>query len=352
TNGHIFDAQVEVLKASFRVIRPDMRGHGLTSCTPGPYDMGLLAQDVVAVLAALGVTEFHLGGVSIGGLICQEITRSHPGRVVSLMLMATALAIPPAESWLARAETVRAEGMAAIEEGVIGRWVTPAFLGAPETAGLRAMLTRTPVMAYAACCEAIAAADFTQSTAALEIPALVMVGDGDMATPVASAQALHGALRGSALVVLEGAAHIPTVEQAGAVAEAMLGFLAPAGADDYEAGMAVRKQVLGAAHVARATEAMTALDRAFQRFITRYAWGHVWTRPGLDRRTRSLLTISMMAALGHEEELKLHLRASRNTGASPADIAEVLLQVGVYAGVPAANAAFRHAKQIFGEMEP
>jgi len=110
--------------------------------------------------------------------------------------------------------------------------------------------------------------------------------------------------------------------------------------------------VLGEAHVARAAAAVTDLDRAFQALITRAAWGGVWARPGLDRRTRSLLTIAMMAALGHEEELKLHLRASRNTGATEADIAEALLQVAVYGGVPAANSAFRTAKEIFREIDP
>jgi 3-oxoadipate enol-lactonase/4-carboxymuconolactone decarboxylase len=153
-------------------------------------------------------------------------------------------------------------------------------------------------------------------------------------------------------VVIENAAHIPTVEQPAAVTNAMLGFLSPAITDYFSAGMAVRKQVLGEAHVARATANITELDRDFQAFITRTAWGGVWTRPGLDRRTRSLLTIAMMASLGHEEELKLHLRASVNTGASPADIAEALMQVAVYAGVPAANAAFRTAKEIFAEIYP
>jgi 4-carboxymuconolactone decarboxylase len=104
--------------------------------------------------------------------------------------------------------------------------------------------------------------------------------------------------------------------------------------------------------VARASANITDLDRDFQAFITRTAWGGVWARPGLDRRTRSLLTIAMMASLGHEEELKLHLRASKNTSATPADVSEVLLQVAVYAGVPAANAAFRAAKEIFAEIYP
>jgi 4-carboxymuconolactone decarboxylase len=116
--------------------------------------------------------------------------------------------------------------------------------------------------------------------------------------------------------------------------------------------MAVRRQVLGEAHVARATANVTDVDRDFQAFITRTAWGGVWTRPGLDRRTRSMLTIAVLASLGHEEELKLHLRASKNTGATPGDIAEVLMQVAVYAGVPAANSAVRTAKEIFKEVYP
>ncbi len=121
--------------------------------------------------------------------------------------------------------------------------------------------------------------------------------------------------------------------------------------DFYAAGMEVRRQVLGEAHVARATSGITDFDRAFQEFITRTAWGGVWTRPGLDRRTRSLLTLALMAALGHHEELKLHVRASRNTGAAPEDIAEVLIQVAAYAGIPAGNSAVRIAKETLKEMD-
>jgi 4-carboxymuconolactone decarboxylase len=116
----------------------------------------------------------------------------------------------------------------------------------------------------------------------------------------------------------------------------------------YEQGLRVRREVLGADHVARAQEQTTAFDADFQRFITETAWGSVWARPDLDRRIRSLVTIGILAALGREE-LALHLRASRNTGATPREIAEVLLHVALYAGIPAANAAFAEAKKILGE---
>jgi 4-carboxymuconolactone decarboxylase len=119
----------------------------------------------------------------------------------------------------------------------------------------------------------------------------------------------------------------------------------------YETGLAVRRRVLGDAHVKRALENATAFDEDFQELATRHAWGDIWTRPGLDHRTRSLVTIALLAAGGNHEELKLHVRATRNTGATADEVKEVLLQVAVYAGVPAANAAFRVAKSVFEEMQ-
>ena len=115
----------------------------------------------------------------------------------------------------------------------------------------------------------------------------------------------------------------------------------------YDAGMKVRRSVLGEAHVDRAEARKTPFDGDFQRFITEGAWGSVWARPGLDRRTRSMLVIALMAALGHEEELAMHIRATRNTGATREDVKEVLLMVAVYAGVPAANTAIRIAKEVY-----
>jgi 4-carboxymuconolactone decarboxylase len=114
----------------------------------------------------------------------------------------------------------------------------------------------------------------------------------------------------------------------------------------YEEGMEVRRRVLGDEHVDRATTAATDLDADFQRWITETAWGGVWARPGLDLKTRSLITIAILGALNHEE-LELHIRAARNTGVTPHELTEALLHVAVYAGVPAANRAFRVAKQIY-----
>lgn len=119
----------------------------------------------------------------------------------------------------------------------------------------------------------------------------------------------------------------------------------------FQDGMRVRRAVLGDAHVDRAQAKTTDVDADFQQFITEVAWGGVWTRDGLSRSQRSLLTIAMLAALGHHDELAMHLRATANTGATREEVKETLLQVAVYAGVPAANAAFAVAKRVFAEMD-
>ena len=116
-------------------------------------------------------------------------------------------------------------------------------------------------------------------------------------------------------------------------------------------GMQTRRQVLGDAHVDRAIARTTEFDAAFQTFITEGAWGSVWARPGLSLRERSLITIALLAAQGYDEEVAMHVRATRNTGASKDDLLEALLHVAVYAGVPAANRAFRIAKETLGQME-
>ena len=117
---------------------------------------------------------------------------------------------------------------------------------------------------------------------------------------------------------------------------------------DFERGMAVRREVLGDEHVDRAQAARTPFTTDFQDLITRYAWGAVWTRPGLDRRTRSCITVAMLVALNRPEELAMHLRAARRNGVTDEELREVLLQTAVYCGVPAANSAFKLAEETLG----
>lgn len=119
----------------------------------------------------------------------------------------------------------------------------------------------------------------------------------------------------------------------------------------YDEGMATRRSVLGAAHVDRAQAAKTAFDEPFQDLITEAAWGHVWSRPHWTKRERSMVTLALLAALGHHDEVAMHVRATANTGATPDDIREAMLHVAIYAGVPAANHAIKIVKQTLAEME-
>ncbi len=348
TTLHVFDPQVEALARNRRIVRMDLRGHGCSGVTDGPYSMSLHAKDAVALLDALGVKQAHVVGLSIGGRIALQMAAEHPERVASLCLLDTAAEFLPPEAWQERIEAVMARGSGTLAEAVMPRWVCDPSLASSE--GLRRMLLNTDRRGYAGSAAALRDARAAEIAGRIHCPTTIVVGDRDIPTPPATAATLRDMIPGARMVVIPEAAHIPTFERAAettaAIGDHLAQFDAPMG---VEGGLAIRKKVLGEAHVARAQAGTTALDAAFQEWITANVWGGVWTRPGLPRHTRSLLTLAMMAALGRHEEFELHMRATRNTGVTPEEIAEVLLQVGAYAGVPAANSALKIAKRVLAE---
>jgi 3-oxoadipate enol-lactonase/4-carboxymuconolactone decarboxylase len=157
------------------------------------------------------------------------------------------------------------------------------------------------------------------------------------------------------LQILDGVAHLAPAEAPQEVAKLIITHFDDAegrrDADRYAAGMRVRREVLGDDHVDRAIAATTDFTRDFQQLITAYAWGTIWTRPGLDRRSRSMITLTALVARGHHEELAMHVRAARRNGLSVDEIKEVLLQTAIYCGVPDANTAFRIAQAVLAEVE-
>lgn len=348
TGLHLFEPQAAALSRSHRVIRMDLRGHGMSGVTKGDYSMALHARDALALLDALGVPSAHAVGLSIGGRIAMQMAALAPDRVASLVLMDTALEFQPPQAWQDRIEAVLAHGSGVLADTVMPRWVVDPSL--PSSQGLRQMLERTERHGYAGSAAALRDARADEVAGRITCPTTVVVGDRDIATPVAMAKAVRDAIPGSRLMVLKNAAHLPTLEQPGRSTAAILDHLQALGPQPgAEGGLAIRKAVLGEAHVARAAANAGPLDAAFQDWITANVWGGVWTRPGLPRHVRSLLTVGMMAALGRHEELELHLRATARTGVTAEEISEVLLQVGAYAGVPAANSALKIAKQVLKE---
>lgn len=345
---HVFDPQVAVLARNHRVIRMDLRGHGNSGVTQGPYSMAMHAADAVALLDALHAERAHVIGLSIGGRIAMQMAADAPERVASLLLLDTAAEFPPPEAWQERIDAVLAHGSGVLADVVMPRWVVDPSL--PSSRGLRQMLERTDRHGYAGSAAALRDARADEVLGKIACPTTIAVGDQDVATPPSIAEDLRTAIPGSRLVVLEGAGHIPTLEKPEDVTTVILGHLRAQGPQmGDEGGLAIRKAVLGEAHVARAQANASPLDAAFQEWITANVWGGVWTRPGLSRHVRSLLTVGMMAALGRHEELELHLRATARTGVTVEEIGEILLQVGAYAGVPAANSAFKIAKQVLKE---
>ncbi|MFD4759625.1 3-oxoadipate enol-lactonase [Streptomyces sp. NPDC058439] len=358
TSLSVWDPQVAGLTRGHRVVRWDLPGHGGTAADLLPPGGGVpeLGCEVLKVADALGIDRFAYAGISLGGAVGTWLAIHHPERVTSLAVLCSSARFGEPQGWRDRARTVRTSGIGQIADGSAGRWFTPAFAGEPAARTLVDTMRATDPEAYAALCDALAGYDLRADLGRITAPTLVVAGRDDPATPVAHARELADGIAGAGLVEIPGAAHLANVERPDAVLSALLGHFATAaeaGSDDgtrHAAGLSVRRTVLGDAHVDRAIARTTPFTAVFQDFITRYAWGEVWTRPGLDHRTRRCLTLTALIALGHEGELEMHLRAALGSGdLTPEEVQEVLLQSAVYCGVPAANSAFALADRIIAE---
>ncbi|WP_075180292.1 bifunctional 3-oxoadipate enol-lactonase/4-carboxymuconolactone decarboxylase PcaDC [Neptunomonas phycophila] len=354
TDMRVWDPLLPYLKDQYRFLRYDKRGHGLSSCNNLPDTIDDHISDLIALLDSLHISQTILCGLSVGGLIAQGVAAKRPELVKHLILCDTAHKIGPADTWDARIETVTQHGIGHIADAVMERWFASNFRTEQEAEVVlwKNMLARTPVEGYTATCKAIRNADLTQSSSQLTQPTLCIVGDEDGATPPELVRSTAELIPGAQFEIIKNAGHLPCVEQPDALAKLIQGFLRNVSEPltRFDAGMKVRRSVLGDAHVDRAESNKTTFDEPFQTFITEGAWGSVWSRPFLSKRDRSLITIALLAALGHDEELAMHVRATQNTGATLDEVRETLLHLGVYAGVPASNIAIRVAKQAYAEI--
>ncbi len=340
------------LAEQFQVIRIDTRGHGSSAPSPDQaVSIADLGEDVVETLDGLGLGRVDLAGLSLGGMVGMWLAIHRPGRIRRLALLCTSAHLVP-QPWLDRAATVRADGLASIAAAVVGRWVTPELAERdPDlVTELQAMLTASDAESYAQCCEAIAAMDQQPDLARIAAPTLVIGASGDLPTPPEHQRTIVTAVPGARLEILDDTAHIGTVEQPARVAALLLGHFG--GGSRLDAGYAMRRAVLGDEHVDAAIAATTAQTADFQEFLTRYAWGEVWTRPGLGPRERSIATLAALVTLGAEHEIGLHVRGALRNGLSTEEIIEVLLHTAIYAGVPRANRAFAVARELLAEPGP
>jgi len=225
----MWDPQMEAL-ARWRVLRFDTRGHGASAVPPGDYTMDELADDALGLLDACGVRRCHFVGMSMGGMVGQQLALRAPGRVASLTLADTSSRYPPAARpmWDERIALVRARGMDAVAPGTLERWFTPAFRERePDiVARIGAQIRATPVAGFIGCAHAISHIDLTARLAAIRCPTLVVVGADDPSTPVEMSEEIVRAIEGSRLEVLPGAAHLSSIEQAERFNELLRAFLA------------------------------------------------------------------------------------------------------------------------------
>ncbi|MDQ0846194.1 3-oxoadipate enol-lactonase/4-carboxymuconolactone decarboxylase [Streptomyces sp. V1I6] len=390
TTWHMWDRQIAELSERWRVIRYDLPGHGGAPAYPAA-SVGDLAERLLATLDQLGVQRFGYAGCSVGGAVGIELALRHPQRVATLALVAASPRFGTADEFRQRGVVVRTNGLDPIARSAPERWFTPAFAAAqPAIVEWAVQMVRTTDPGcYIAACEALAAFDVRAGLGRVQVPTLVVVGSEDQVTGPAEARTLVAGIPDARLALVPGASHLAPVEQPGAVTDllahhfatawhdtlaafpapsapvtsppvAPVAEIAPAAteqpqatgpgrADPYQAGMKVRREVLGDAHVDGVLADGDDFTGDFQELITRFAWGEVWTREGLDRRMRSCVTLTALVAGGHLDELASHTRAALRNGLTPSEIREILIHTAVYCGVPAANSAFRVAQAVIQE---
>lgn len=387
--------ELTALSPETTVIGIDLPGHGRsvpidvpagTSVAPR-ITMFDLAEAVLGTLdrvlpdvAAPGAP-VDLAGDSIGGATALQLALDHGDRFGRIAVFCTGAKIGEASAWEERAQTVATSGTPTQVIGSAQRWFGEGFMDRePEaSAALLHSLQDADRFSYAALCYALADFDVRARLPEITRPLLAVAGSQDQPTPATKLAEIAGEVPGALLEVIDGAAHLVPAEApvvtAGLLADFLQGKGLGAGAggvastdaatelptasgpreasrdDVREAGMAVRRQVLSDAHVDRANAKVDDFTADFQDLITRYAWGEIWTRPGLERRMRSAITLTAMIAGGHEAELAMHVKAALRNGLTRDEIKEVLLQSAIYCSVPSANTAFSVASQALAEYE-
>jgi pimeloyl-ACP methyl ester carboxylesterase len=339
------------LRACGPVVRYDLRGHGRSMRPPGPYELADFVSDHVRLMEELGIERANVVGFSLGGLIAQAIALAHPQMVEKLVII-SAIAGRTAEqkkAVLERLKTVEVKGPKEIAVDGASRWYTEEFRKKnPDVVKqhVERFASNDPA-AYAAAFRVLATNDLVDQLSAIKASTLIITGSEDVGSPPEMAAAMHERIASSRLVVIDGVKHALLEEVPEKLTTEIKRFLSTWPEDlETSPGLAVRREVLGSKYVSRALANDDAISREFQRFVTDYCWGEIWTDGRLSRRERSLLVLGMTAALGRMGEFEAHTRGALRNGITPEELASVLKQITVYCGVPAGVGAAKCIRKV------
>jgi 3-oxoadipate enol-lactonase / 4-carboxymuconolactone decarboxylase len=342
-----WDQQTADLLPYFRVLRYDIRGHGASDAPAGDYSIEMLGRDVLAIADAAGLDKFAFCGLSLGGMIGQWLGANAADRLTFLVLANTTPRANSPSSIEERRTKVLNGGMAAVVDSVMQRFFSAGSLDAnyPAIATTKRTFLATNPVGYAGCCAAFRDMDHRLLVRAIRTPTMIVFGDLDVSTPWKdNGEILASSIPNPRVVGLP-TAHLSNLEAPRSFSAALFDFLLRRESFSCEEGFAKRREVLGGQHVDRAVSETTDFNREFQDHLTRYAWGTIWTRPHLDQRSRRLLALTTLASMGRWEEFRMHVRTGLAHELEPCDLKELLLQISVYAGIPAANTGFHIAAE-------
>lgn len=343
------------LQESFTLIGWDLPGHGDAEPFTESFEISDLADALEELVAELADNHglpadlpVYAAGVSIAGTVSLTLALRGNTRFTRLAALCTAAKIGDPQMWSERAELVAQAGTPTMVEGSAQRWFAPGFMARePEVVtGLLHCLQHTDRHSYAAACRALGRYDLTAELAGVARPLLVISGVEDPVCPPSAVQDLAAAPH-TQTAVLDGVAHQPRPKPRRPPPDCSRSSSMTD--PHYQDGMKVRREVLSDAHVDRAEAKKDDFTEDFQELITNYAWGSIWTRPGLDRSTRSVITLTALIAGGYWEELEMHIRAALRNGLTEDQIKEVFLQCAIYCSVPAANTAFSIGRRVLQE---
>lgn len=380
---HMWDRQLPVLGGNWRMLRFELPGHGGAPAEPAS-SVDDLARRLLAVLDDEGIDTFGYAGCELGAAVGARLALLRPDRVAALALVSAAARYSTADSWRQRAVVIRAGGLERTATATPGRWFTEAFLATQPaiTEWAVQMVRTTDEACYVAACEALAAFDIRDALGGISVPTLVVAGADDTQTPPADARLLVAGIPDARLAVVPATGHLAPVEEPAAIGDLLFRHFdsawaergtqtvpfapapppvppripapaappaAPAVPDTRAEGLRIRRELLGDADADAAAARSGEFGGAFEEFATRWAWGETWTRPGLDRKARSLVALTALTALGHLGDLADHTRAALRSGLTPGEIEEALLHAAVYCGLPAARAALDTARAVVRE---